>query len=76
MIDSRGVRRSIGFLVAVIAAMIAIGFVLLPASSASAGNFVFYGRGNGHAVGFSQWGAWQGAREGHTYDEILAFYYP
>ncbi len=76
MNDSRGVRRSIGFVVAVIAAAIAIGFVILPASSASAGNFVFYGRGNGHAVGFSQWGAWGGAREGHTYNEILAFYYP
>lgn len=76
MIDSRGVRRAIGFLVAVIVVAIAIGFVFLPASSASAGNFVFYGRGDGHAVGFSQWGAWGGAREGHTYDEILAFYYP
>jgi SpoIID/LytB domain protein len=76
MSDSRGVRRSIGFAVAVIVVAIAIGFVLLPASSALAGNFVFYGRGNGHAVGLSQWGAWEGAREGRTCAEILAFYYP
>jgi peptidoglycan hydrolase-like amidase len=75
MIDSRGVRRPIGFLVAVIAIAIAIGFVFLPAPFASAGNFVFYGRGNGHGVGLSQWGAWGGARAGYTYAEIVAFYY-
>jgi stage II sporulation protein D len=42
----------------------------------TAGNFVFVGRGNGHGVGMSQWGAWEGAREGNSYAQILAFYYP
>jgi SpoIID/LytB domain protein len=76
MSGRRTCRRLLGFVVAVVAVAIVTGFVLLPASSAAAGDFTFYGRGNGHAMGFSQWGAWQGAREGHTYAEIVAFYYP
>jgi stage II sporulation protein D len=43
---------------------------------AASGDFVFTGRGWGHGAGMSQWGAWQAAREGVTFDEILAFYYP
>lgn len=48
----------------------------LAAPVQAAGSFVFTGRGNGHGVGMSQWGAWQGAREGNSYQQILAFYYP
>jgi SpoIID/LytB domain protein len=47
----------------------------LPVSAAT-GDFVIQGRGYGHGVGMSQWGAWEAAREGKTYAEILAFYYP
>jgi SpoIID/LytB domain protein len=46
-----------------------------PALAAS-DDFVFTGRGWGHGAGMSQWGAWQAAREGVTFDNILAFYYP
>ena len=35
-----------------------------------------YQRRYGHGVGLSQRGAQQRANSGHTYDEILAFYYP
>jgi len=45
-------------------------------AQAAAGDFVFTGRGWGHGTGMSQWGAWQAAREGVAFDEILAFYYP
>jgi stage II sporulation protein D len=45
-----------------------------PADAAT--SFTFTGRGNGHGMGLSQWGAWEGAREGNTYQQILAFYYP
>ena len=38
--------------------------------------FVFKGRGYGHGVGMSQWGAHAMARGGSSYPEILAFYYP
>jgi len=31
---------------------------------------------NGHGVGLSQWGAMERAQAGHTYADILAFYYP
>jgi stage II sporulation protein D len=37
--------------------------------------FVVHGRGYGHGVGMSQYGAMGRAEEGHTYDEILAAYY-
>lgn len=36
----------------------------------------FEGTGSGHGVGMCQWGARGFAREGKTYREILAYYYP
>lgn len=38
--------------------------------------YVFEGSGFGHGVGMSQWGAHGQAREGRSFDEILAYYYP
>ena len=38
--------------------------------------WVIYGCGYGHNVGLSQWGAYAMASLDHTYEEILAFYYP
>lgn len=35
----------------------------------------FIGRGWGHGVGMSQWGAYAMANKGYTYDAILSFYY-
>src|SRR5271166_6365023 len=37
---------------------------------------VFHGRGSGHGVGLCQIGAEVMGEEGHSYREILAFYYP
>lgn len=37
--------------------------------------FVFNGRGWGHGVGMSQWGAYSMAQRGYSYREILDFYY-
>lgn len=42
----------------------------------SNGVYNFSGKGYGHGVGLSQWGAYEMADEGFTYDEILDFYYP
>lgn len=39
------------------------------------GVFTFSGKGWGHNVGMSQWGAYAMARLGYTYLEILQFYY-
>lgn len=64
--------------VAVMLLGLAVG-VLLPAGPAQATGsdvFVFQGRGWGHGAGMSQWGAWQKARNGETWDQICAFYYP
>jgi len=37
--------------------------------------FTFDGRGWGHGVGMSQWGAFEKARQGFTYEQILNFYF-
>lgn len=39
------------------------------------GVFIFHGRGWGHGVGMSQWGAYHMAQLGYSYKEILLFYY-
>ena len=39
------------------------------------GGFLFRGRGNGHGLGMSQWGARGRAEAGETYRAILAAYY-
>lgn len=38
--------------------------------------FVIHGRGNGHGIGMSQWGSEYMAEAGHSYLEILQYYYP
>lgn len=40
------------------------------------GVFVFKGKGSGHGVGLSQWGAKGMAEKGSSYKEILKHYYP
>jgi len=39
------------------------------------GVYIFDGRGWGHGVGMSQWGAYHMAQLGYTYKDILSFYY-
>ena len=68
-------RRATRLALTLAAAAIVAGLVFAPAASAATGDFVISGRGNGQGQGMSQWGAWQGARLGKTYQEILAFYY-
>lgn len=46
---------------------------MTPATGASV---TFYGRGYGHGVGLSQWGAKAMAEQGWSYDRILAHYFP
>ncbi len=41
----------------------------------SGNQYVFDGRGYGHGVGLSQWGAHEMAARGYSYREILTFYY-
>ncbi len=45
-------------------------------SSDTGGDLIFEGRGRGHGVGMSQYGAYNRSRAGHSYREILSFYYP
>lgn len=44
-------------------------------SSVTSGEYVFDGRGNGHGVGMSQYGAQGMAKAGFTYDDIIKFYF-
>ena len=39
-------------------------------------SFIFNGRGYGHGVGMSQWGACNMARQGYRAEQILQWYYP
>src|SRR5205809_6631710 len=48
----------------------------LPAVASAGTVFLLDGRGWGHGVGMSQWGAEGYARHGYTYRRILAHYYP
>src|ERR1044071_9803445 len=48
----------------------------LPASASAGTVFLRGGRGWGHGVGMSQWGAEGYARHGWDYRRILAHYYP
>ena len=45
------------------------------AATSENGTFTISGRGWGHNVGLSQWGAYAQAQAGRTYKEILTFYY-
>ncbi len=72
---SRRLRRAT-LSVLTVAIVVAFTTVFAQPVSAATGDFVIQGRGYGHGVGMSQWGAWEAAREGKTYAEILAFYYP
>lgn len=50
--------------------------VLMAASSSGEDiSFVFDGRGNGHGVGLSQYGAYGMAKAGFTYTDIIKFYF-
>jgi stage II sporulation protein D len=39
------------------------------------GGFAFNGRGWGHGVGMSQWGAFEMARQGYNYQDIIQYYF-
>ena len=56
----------------------AIGFaaLVLPGAASAGTVFLVDGRGWGHGVGMSQWGAEGYARHGASYRTILAHYYP
>ena len=67
---------AIGLAIAFAVASVLATLVLASTVWAAPGDFTISGRGYGHGEGMSQWGAWEGARQGVTYDKILAFYYP
>lgn len=47
-----------------------------PGSLSSKDDFVVQGRGYGHGVGMSQYGAVEMAKQGKNYRDILLYYYP
>ncbi len=58
----------------------ALGYKEIPSTLftiAKEGKYIlFQGKGFGHGVGFSQWGALEMARQGRNYRDILSHYYP
>ena len=57
-----------------------LGYTELPSTKFSLertdDDIIFSGKGFGHGVGLSQWGALEMAKQGKNYREILAHYYP
>ncbi len=51
------------------------GMTTLEQAKSTSGDFVFSGRGWGHGVGMSQWGAKGMADNGYNYKEILEYYF-
>jgi SpoIID/LytB domain protein len=49
--------------------------LLTPAAAPAADTFVIKGRGFGHGIGMSQYGAYGFAKHGHDYERILGHYY-
>src|SRR5712691_5811782 len=69
---AHSMRRFFFLLLAATAALAAV----VPVSPASAaGSTTFYGSGNGHGVGLSQWGAYGLAQEGWSHRGILTHFY-
>jgi stage II sporulation protein D len=66
-IDAAKLRRIIGY-----DELPSTNFKLIP----GAGEVIFKGKGFGHGVGLSQWGALEMARQGKDYRQILTHYYP
>ena len=58
----------------------AMGYKEIPSTfftvSKKDGHILFHGKGYGHGVGLSQWGALEMARQGRNYHDILSHYYP
>ena len=68
---------------ATLLALLVSGLTVGPPSAVSATpplkgtpQFVITGHGWGHGVGMSQWGAYGYAKNGYTYDKIVAHYFP
>jgi stage II sporulation protein D len=55
---------------------VAVAAFAIPATASAGTVFLLDGRGWGHGVGMSQWGAEGYARHGYDYKRILAHYYP
>ena len=55
---------------------LAVAALVLPPAASAGTVFLLDGRGWGHGVGMSQWGAEGYARHGFSYRQILAHYYP
>jgi stage II sporulation protein D len=70
--------RHLALALAVLAALLgpAAAAPQTPPAGVTVTTFVVTGRGWGHGVGMSQWGAYGYASRGVTYDRILAHYYP
>ena len=64
--------RRIAFVV-IVAAFAATLPAAAPTRAAAA--FTFYGSGNGHGLGMSQWGAYGLAKQGWSYRDILTHFY-
>ena len=66
-------RRLCTFLVA--ASIGALSLSIVPVSAGASGSLSFYGSGDGHGLGMSQWGAYGLANMGWGHRKILTHFY-
>lgn len=69
-------RRSRGALVAALCLALALLGVVSPPTAQAEASLTLEGRGFGHGIGMSQYGARYRAEAGHSYTQILSAYYP
>jgi stage II sporulation protein D len=70
----RGLRRAAALTAALVTVLAAVGAFAAPAPAATT-NVTMVGRGWGHGIGMSQWGAYGFAKNGWSYEKILKHYY-
>lgn len=73
---SRTLSRSLVTLLVAVLGLTVVPAVVTPSSAVAATEWELQGRGWGHGIGLSQWGAQMAAKQRLGYRRILGFYYP
>ena len=76
IISGNQLRKSLGLKSTLIQVQPNFGLVAGQPGSGSPNGFSIQGRGYGHGIGMSQWGAYGMAQQGKSHQEIVQHYYP
>ncbi len=76
VISGQQLRKALGLKSTLILSTPQFGLLAGSLQGADPQQFTIQGRGYGHGIGMSQWGAYGLAKQGKTYQEIVQHYYP